>query len=236
MTWESLGGGIAVPIDEHCRFTADALLLARFAAPMPHERVCDLGAGSGILPLFWCRREPPMHITAVEKEEAFFSLLYTAVEKNGLQQTITPLLGDWEDETLLPSFSFSLVTCNPPYFPYGACRESDHPLRRAVRQEAHNEVLPNLCKAAARLLDKDGRFCLCHRPERLADMMAALSAAGLHVRRLQTVHSTKTAAARLILCEAAKHGTTTVLPPLTEHQTAENSGVYHKVYTGDVRR
>ncbi len=235
MTWESLGGGIVVPTDEHCRFTADALLLARFAAPLPTEQVCDLGTGSGIIPLYWCRRDPPAHITAIEKEEAFFSLLYKAVAHNRLQERITPLCGDWTDTVLVPPSSFSLVTCNPPYFRYGASRGSEHPLRRAVRQEQHPQMLEELCRAAARMMREDGRFCLCHRPERLDDVFAALSSAGLRVRRLQSVHTTADAAARLVLIEAAIGGTTVMLPPLVEHRTGAATAVYHKVYTKETR-
>lgn len=230
ITWQPIGGGIVVATDDHCRFTEDAIVLARFAAPLPTDTVCDLGSGSGILPLFWCRREPPCAIVAVEREPAFFSLLKEAIDKNDLHDRIAAVCGDWADETLVEAGSMTLVTCNPPYFPFGKGRAPADDLRRAVRHEDDPAMLTVLCRAAARMLTENGRFCLCHRPERLPDVMAAMSEAGLTVRRLQGVQSTDKAPARLVLIEGAKHGSLKLLPPLVEHKTAKATAVYRKIY------
>lgn len=232
--WQPIGGGLAVPTTAHCAFTADAILLARFAAALPTDTACDLGAGSGIIPLWWCRRDPPAHITALEREAAFVSLLTAAAARFSLQDRLTVIEGDWADETLLPPSSMTLVTCNPPYFKKDASRKSPDPLRAAARQEDHPALLSVLCAAAARLLTDAGRFCLCHRPERLPDVLAALSAAGLVPRRLQSVQTTKEAPARLVLVEAGKSGTLRILPPLVEHQTGHATAVYAKRYDRDV--
>lgn len=232
LTWEPLGNGIAVATDEHCRFTADALLLARFAAAAPSDTACDLGSGSGVIPLMWCRHDSPQHILAVEREPYFFRLLQKSVEKNGLSGRITAVCADWE--TLQPTGDKTLITCNPPYFPCNGVRPPKDPLRRAVRQEDHPAMLQALCAAAAGLLAANGRFCLCHRPERLTEVLAALTAAGLAARRLQAVQSTKAAAARLVLIEAGKNGSLRLLPAHIEHPTATHTAVYAKRYDRDV--
>ena len=61
-----------------------------------------------------------------------------------------------------------------------------------------------------------GRFCFCHRPERLADLFACLRQARLEPKRLQWAHHHPDAAPFLFLCEARKNGNPglTVLPPL----------------------
>ena len=61
-----LGGGITALVTAEHRFGSDAVLLADFAWPKRRDIVCDLGTGCGILPLLWCRRDPPAHIDAVE--------------------------------------------------------------------------------------------------------------------------------------------------------------------------
>lgn len=231
VTYEPLGGGLYVPVTPYCRFTEDAVLLAGFAAPAESEAVCDLGAGSGILPLLWCRRHPPAHITAVEREPAFAALLREAVTSQNLSERITVLETDWTEVAAMPpAHSMQLVTCNPPYFPFGASRPSADPLERAARHEDRPDLLPALCQAAARLMTDTGRFCLCHRPERLADVLVALQHAGLVARRLQFVQSNDKAAPSLLLLEAAFHGTLSVLPVHIKRPVGTHTVVYKRLY------
>lgn len=230
-TFEAVGGGIVVAVNEHCRVSEDGVLLARFAAPAPTDRVCDLGSGNGILPLYWCRRHPPAHITAVEREPAFAALAEAAITRCALEERITLLCTDWNDAAAMPAAgSMDVVTCNPPYFPFGASRPSPDPLRRAARQEESPALLDSLCAAAERLLNGNGRFCLCHRPERLADVLAALTKAGLSPARLQFVQAHEGAAPWLFLIEATRRGTLRVSAPLITHQQGTHTAVYKKLY------
>lgn len=229
--FEAIGGGLAVAVDAHCRVSEDGLLLARFAAPTSQDIVCDLGTGNGIIPLWWCRRDPPAHITAVEREPAFATLAHMAIDRYELRERITVIEADWNDTEAMPTAgTMTLVTCNPPYFPFGASRPSPDKLRNAARQEDDPAMLSRLCRAAKRLLAENGRFCLCHRPERLEDVFAALRGAGLTPRRLQFVQARDGAAPWLFLLEAATSGTLRVMPPLVGHQSGTHTAVYKKLY------
>ena len=229
--FEAIGGGVVAAVDDHCRISEDGLLLARFAAPTPTDTACDLGSGNGIIPLYWCRRRPPAHITAVEREAAFAQLAQAAITRCALEERITLLCCDWNDETAMPqAASMSLVTCNPPYFPFGASRPSPDLLRAAARQEDTPALLEQLCRAAARLLTPQGRFCLCHRSERLADVFCALKAASLTPVRLQCVQTHDGAAPWLVLIEAAHTGTLRILPPLITQARGTHTAVYKNLY------
>ena len=229
--FEPIGGGLAVAVNDVCRLSEDGMLLARFAAPTAEDTACDLGTGNGILPLYWCRRNPPAHITAVEREPAFAALLKTAIDRFALQERITLIEADWNDTSAMPADkTMTLVTCNPPYFPCSASRPSPDALRRAARQEDTPELLWTLCKTAKRLLTADGRFCLCHRPERLDDVLAAVRDAGLVPRRLQFVHTREGDAPWLLLLEAASGGSLQVLPPLVTQRRGTHTAVYKRLY------
>ncbi len=231
VTYEPIGGGLAVPVTDNCRFTEDAVRLAAFAAPTADDTVCDLGAGSGILPLLWCRRDPPKHIAAVERETAFAALLREAIARFSLMERIAVYETDWANENAMPQArSMTLVTCNPPYFPYGAARPSHDPLEAAARHEDRPDLLDVLCGAAARLLTDDGRFCLCHRPERLPDVFGALARAGLCSRRLQFVQAHENAAPSLVLIEAARSGSLRVLPTMLVHPRGDHTETYKRLY------
>ena len=61
-----------------------------------------------------------------------------------------------------------------------------------------------------------GSAALVHRPERLSELLCALTAAGLEPKRLRTVARTADAAPSLVLVEARRGGKPglRILPPL----------------------
>lgn len=210
---EQLGGGRVIDVTEDHTFGTDALLLADFAEARPRERVCDLGTGCGILPLLLHRSSPAPSIDAVELNEDAAALAKHNVEKNGLQDVITVHCADWRTLSL-PIGAFDRVICNPPYFPEHSGKAPLSPARRLARQEQGN-TLNDVTAAAARLLKNGGHFTFCHRPERLADIFAALRAHGLEPKRLQLVHTRAELPPFLCLCDAVRQGkpALAVLPP-----------------------
>lgn len=205
--WEDLGDGIAVLVSSSHGFGEDALLLAEFSAPKSRERVCDLGTGCGILPLLWCRGPAPAHITGVDCAADAIALAEQSADRNRLKERVQFLCADWNAlPAVLPRGGFDRVVCNPPYFASGSGAPSREQAAKTARHEPGPDMLPALCRAAAGLLKNRGRFCLCHRPERLADLMLALRGAGLEPKRLQLVQQRADKAPWLLLCEAVKGG------------------------------
>ncbi len=201
-----LDGGTRVFCDDIHRFGTDALLLARFAAPRTGERICDLGTGCGIIPLVWADEQRVFDCVAVDIQEKAIHLLQAAVEEQELGGIIHPLLADLRQlEGILPAGGFDLITCNPPYFPPDSGKNADHPERRIARQEICC-TLQDAVKAAARLLPSGGRFCLCHRPERLCDIVWEMRAAGLEPKRLRMVRQRLNHAPFLVLVEGRRGG------------------------------
>lgn len=201
---EPLGDGFYVLCDQIHRFGADALLLAWFSAPRPKERLCDLGTGCGILPLLWARDGQGLHTTAVELQPEAAELLRRAVEEQHLESKITPLCADLRHlEGILSAGEFDLVTCNPPYYPVAGGKVAARPELAIARQEVCC-TLEDVVKSAARLLHPGGRFCLCHRPERLCDVFCTLRAAGLEPKRLRLVSHRRGEAPFLALVEGRR--------------------------------
>ncbi len=209
---ESLNNGRFVLVDDTCTFGIDAVLLSAFAAPYIGNRVCDLGSGCGIIPLLW-ELPPTRTVDAVDCCEHAVSLARQSVEQNGLARLITVYQEDW-CALSLPANTYDCVVSNPPYFAKGSGKTSAHPVRRLARHETAT-TLSDVVAAAARLLRQGGHFCLCHRPERLADVFAVLRAHGLEPKHLQWVHARSSAAPFIFLCEAVKGGKPSlcVLPP-----------------------
>lgn len=207
--FESLGDGIGVFTTPSHTFGADALHLAAFV-PQGLHRVCEFGTGCGVIALQLCEsakaagRELP-HITALDIQPQATELAARSAARSGLQQHVTVLTADWRTAPL-EAGSFDAVVCNPPYFPPDSGGVSADDARRIARHEDSPAALGELCTAAARVLKNGGRFFLCHRPERLADLITALRTAGLEPKRMQLVQHDAKSSPFLLLCEARKGG------------------------------
>lgn len=212
--WESLGEKIGVFTAPDHTFGTDALKLAAFV-PTELRRICEFGTGCGVIALQLCEnaktagRELP-HITALDIQPAAAALATRSVIQSSLQEHITVLTADWRTAPLAPA-SFEAVVCNPPYFPSAAGGVSANEARRIARHEDSPAALDELCAAAARVLKHGGRFFLCHRPERMADLITALRAANLEPKRMRLVQHDANSCPYLLLCEARKGGKAGVL-------------------------
>lgn len=203
---EYLGSGITAVVSSEHGFGTDALLLAYFAAPKKKNKACDFGTGCGIIPLLWCRQERTEKITAVEIQPEACRQVQSAIERNGLQEKLEIVNADLRRlKGLLPMASFDLVTMNPPYKAANAGIKSTAEAERIARHEVLC-TLDESAAAAAALLKFSGRFCLCHRPERLCDVLTAMRGTGIEPKRLRLVAQKNGKAPWLILVEGRKGG------------------------------
>ncbi|MCR5783213.1 MAG: methyltransferase [Clostridia bacterium] len=201
---EDLGGGLKLIVSQTHTFGTDALLLAAFAAPSARSRAADLGTGCGIIPFYWLRDSLCDSITAVDIQSGAYSQLERSVRLNSTEK-ITPLLADLRDiDRYLPHGGFDLVTMNPPYTKEGggiiSSGESDKIARHGTMCD-----LDDVAHSAAYLLKFGGRLCVCIRPERMAEMFAAMSRAKIEPKRLRLVSQRDGCAPWLCLIEG-KYG------------------------------
>ena len=185
----------------------DSFLLGAFPQLKRGEKVCDLGAGTGLLGLLLLAREPSAHITNVEIQRTACDLARRTAALNGLDASITCVEGDLRCSTLLQAGSFDVVIANPPYFPADTGAQAQNAARRTARSEV-TCTLEDICTAASRLLRWGGRLFLCLRPERMAELMELCRRHGLEPKRLRFVHNTARSAPSLLLLECRRGGKT----------------------------
>ena len=182
------------------RFGSDALLLARFSEPKRAWRAADLCSGCGIVALEWHDRGHRGPCTALELQPEGSALLAQAVAEQDIGH-ITPRCAD------LRSFRddegrFDVCACNPPYFTDGPqSANASH----AIARHENTCTLEDVCACSFRLLKDGGRLALCHRPERLAEVLAVLRANRLEPKRLAFVKNKADGAPWLFLVEAQKN-------------------------------
>ena len=175
----------------------DALALGAFSTVKPGWRVCDLGTGSGALLLLLARRAEGLALTGIDIDPLSARIARENLASNGLPGEI--LTGDLRRESL-PAGGFDLVVSNPPYFPVGSGKSGG-----PARSEEFC-TLSELCAAAGRLVKNGGRFSLCHRPERLTDVLCALRAYHLEPKRLKLAAHGPGRPPSLLLVEGVKQG------------------------------
>lgn len=175
----------------------DALALGEFASVKPGWRVCDLGTGSGVLLLLLARRAEGLSLTGIDLDSLSAQTARQNLAANGLAGEI--LTGDLRAAPL-PAGSFDLALSNPPYFPVGSGTSGG-----PARSEEFC-TLEELCAAAGRLVKNGGRFALCHRPERLTDVICALRANRLEPKRLKLISHGPGHPPSLLLVESVKQG------------------------------
>lgn len=213
------------------RFGTDAVLLADFAAPRRHDRVCDLGTGTGIIPLLLYARENTISADAVEIQPDMADMAARSMAMNGLNEKIHVLPGDLRSiRTLLPHARYDLVTCNPPYGKAGGTLLNPDASKRLARHEESCAIEDVAC-AAAWLLQNGGRLCCVFPAARMIELSDAMRKYRMAPKRIRMVHSRVEKAAHLCLMEGmldARPGLI-IEPPLVIYD--ENNA-----YTPELRR
>lgn len=202
-------------------FGIDAVLLARFPSYRVHDRVLDLGTGTGVLPLLMA--DHVAHVTAVEIDDTLADMARRSVAMNDLTAKITIRQGDYRDMAhLYPRGRFDLVLANPPYYAVGRGRENAlSPLAKA-RHEI-TATLRQVVAAARYALRFQGRLAMVHLPERFDEISVALYETGMAIKRARLVEPRRGKPPCLLLVEAMAGGAPGAirwLPTLTIYDAA----------------
>ena len=197
--------GLAQPAGSF-RFSADALLLAEFAASESARplRGLDLGCGCGVVGLGVMLKMPAARFTGIDIDERLTAAARENAVRLGLAARYLALCADLNQYKNIPEIrpgSFDFVVANPPYRRAGSGRLSPENLRNSALFESNGE-LDIFISAAARALKNSGRFFCVYSAERLPELCAALAANKLTPKRIRPVHSKAGGAALLVLLEA----------------------------------
>ena len=217
------------------RLSTDSVLLADFASVSHAKRILDLGCGGGTLGVLLALRAPDAEICGVEISESAAALCRRNFAENGLSDRCRVTQGDLRDyRALFEAGKYDLVVSNPPYFAPESGYLSPVKNRAAARDERMCS-LAELCEAAKWLTRWGGLFALVHRPERMSEVLCAMSAAGIEPKRLRMVQYNASRAPSLFLAEGRRGGKPglDILPPLlltdeSGGDSAEIRRIYHR--------
>ena len=203
---EPLGSGVKIYVSKSYHFSTDTILLADFSMPKSGKKCVDLGTGCGTIPLIWLKRDESLTVDAVEIQANACELAEKSVEHNGFGDKMRVINSDLRELQGKLSFGYyDVVACNPPYKLGGSGIKNPESAKLIARHETEC-TFDDICEAASKLLQFGGRFCVCQRPERLADIMESMRRSSIEPKCLRLVQQRKSKSPKLFLLEGRKNG------------------------------
>jgi tRNA1Val (adenine37-N6)-methyltransferase len=172
------------------------------------------------------------HAYAVEVQEEFADIIGRNAAINEMADRLTPLYKDLRELTAADlGGEVSIVTANPPYMKTNAGKRNDSDAKYIARHEVKGGV-DDFCAAAARVLKHGGSFYVVWRPDRLSELMEALTRHKLEPKRMSLVQGDENAEPGMVLIEAKKgaaHGMR-ISPTLILTQNGTQSARAAQIY------
>lgn len=202
--FERLSDSVKIAVSNEHTFGTDAVILSYFAKPKRKDKCLDMGTGCGIIPMLWLRDEAQSTVHCLDIQENAFEQVKCSIKANNFENRLIPHLCDLRNiGEEFGAEGFTLVTMNPPYKPVNTGIESMGESARIARHEVCCNI-EDAVKAANYLLTYGGRFCMCHRPERLVDALTVMRRYKLEPKRLRFVSDKQGEEPFLFLVEGKK--------------------------------
>jgi tRNA1(Val) A37 N6-methylase TrmN6 len=180
--------------------STDSIALSGFVKLPANARVLDLGSGCGTLGLLLCAKDPNCQVTGLELNAAAHETATKNIAANNLSHRLSSICADLRQFPCPLTGKFDVCISNPPYFAAGPASK----LTTARREDQC--TMEQLFAAAAKAVRYGGDFYLVHRPERLAQLCACASNAGLEPKRLCLLRHKADGPVSLILVQCRKGG------------------------------
>ncbi len=200
---EFLPSGITLsPSGSSFPLSTDSMVLGHFVKLPRNASVLDLGSGCGSLGLLLCSKDPGCRVTGIELDERAHQAALDNIRRNDLQSRMESICADLRQvPKLFSPGSFAVCVSNPPYFSGGPASKT-HSLAR--REDTCTPA--ELFASAAWALKFGGDFFLVHRPERLAELIAAGANVHLEAKRLLLLRHREDLPFNLVLLQFRKGG------------------------------
>ena len=187
-------------------FGMDAVLLSSYAKVRKRELALDLGTGTGILPILLEAKNEGEHYPGLEIQEESADMARRSVSHNGLEDKIDIVTGDIKEASgIFGAASFHVITTNPPYMIGEHGLKNENEALYIARHEALC-TLDDILRESARLLKPKGRFYMVHRPFRLPEILAKMSAYGIEPKRMRLVYPHIDKEPNMVLLEGLRGG------------------------------
>ena len=212
------------------RFGTDALLLFSYIRARSRAKSAEFGAGSGAVSLLAAKTGKLSHCDCVEINHDLACLCRKNIEQNGLGEKLSVIEADCR--SLKKEEKYDYIFFNPPYFRPDSGKDNESVIKHGARHAKEGDII-DFCRAASDTVKFGGSVYIVYRPERMAELLYALSEKKLEPKRLTLVCVQKDAAPSLILIEAKKgasHGIFITKPLVMQNEDGSDSADMKYIY------
>lgn len=168
-------------------FTSDAVLLANNVTVKKGDKVCDLGTGSGIIPILITAKNDIKEAVGLELIERQVDMATRSVEYNNLQDRLKIVHGDIKDGVkIFGSGVFDLVVSNPPYGIVGTGEMKQEEWIARSRYEI-TITLEEVIRTASKIVKYGGRVAIINKAERLSEITCLMTKYGIEPKKMINV-------------------------------------------------
>lgn len=201
-------------------FSLDSVLLPNFIEITPTvKKILDIGTGNAPIPLILSKKTKA-EIIGVEIQKEVYELAVNSVKLNNLDKQIKIVHADIKEYSkTLPTDSFDLITCNPPYFKVAKNSNFNESNYKTIARHEVALTLEDIMQIAKKLLKNNGKIAIVHRPERLVDIIEVMRENNITPKKIQFVYPGKNKEANILLISGTKNGKPgiKIMPPLYSH-------------------
>lgn len=185
------------------RYSADALLLAKFIETKPHSVWIDLGTGCSIIPIAVAMNKEYLHCYAIEIQSDLCFYAYKNIEKFNLSNKISIIESDIRELAyFFPPNSADFITTNPPY---------GVPLKRRINANhskaiARYELFINindLLNVTSYLLKQNGFLYIIYPWSEANNLYNLLAAYSFNIHKKTIVKDAKKEMEKFVLIKAS---------------------------------
>lgn len=183
-------------------FGTDALLLSAYVRG-GYKRGLELGGGTGIISMLLLTREKIGTVDCAEIQESFSRLIERNAALNCLIDRLTTINRDIRELKL--NEEYDVVFTNPPYMKADGGKKNFFDEKNIARHEENGNI-SDFLRASARALKFGGSFYAVYRPDRTADLIAAMREAKIEPKRMTLVYANLDSEPSMLLVEGKKGG------------------------------
>ena len=202
-------------------YGSDAYLLFAYLKRFPAKaKGAELGCGSGIISLLAAAKGKLSHITAYEVQSLHAKIASKNVKANGFEDKIEVSTADIRQVNDKNGY-FDAVFTNPPYMKAKSGKRNAEDEKYLARHEVTGDI-GDFCAAASRMLKYGGYFYAVYRPDRAADLIAAMRENRLEPKRMTLVYPDAKSRPCILLAEGKKGASSGIFftMPLIMHRDA----------------
>lgn len=190
---------------EYC-FTSDAVILANAVKMKKGQKVCDLGTGSGIIPILITAKNEGTTAVGIELQTCQVDMATRSIAYNNMQDKVQVIHGDIKNaRKIFGSGVFDAVVSNPPYWEVGT---GDMKVSSGIASSRFEVTitLEEIIKSASEIVKFGGKVYVINKAERLAEMICLMNKYKIEPKKITTVFRKDNAPADTVIVEGALGG------------------------------